>query len=76
VRRWSDWFRVRLRDGATEQQLSPDFADYEANDLLGSGATEEQAADYERADPSHMAVAASQRYWRKYHPAMVGEAAN
>jgi glyoxylase-like metal-dependent hydrolase (beta-lactamase superfamily II) len=72
VRRWSGWFRDRARDGETEQQLVPAFAEYEAADLLAGGATEEIVADYERADPSHMAVTAALRYWQKYHPAEVG----
>jgi glyoxylase-like metal-dependent hydrolase (beta-lactamase superfamily II) len=75
VRRWSDWFRERLSAGASEEKLIPDFAEYEANDLIAGGATEEQAGDYEKADPSYMAVTASQRYWRKYHPEIVGESA-
>ena len=67
VRRWSGWFRDRLREGADEQQLVPAFADYEAADLIDGGATAEIVRDYETADPSFMAVTAALRYWRKYH---------
>ncbi len=68
VRRWADWFRDGLRAGQDKEQLTPAFAEYEVGDLLKNGATAEQAYDYEAADPSHMAVTAALRYWRKRHP--------
>lgn len=68
VRRWANWFRDRIRAGDDEEQLTPAFAAYEAEDLRGGGATAEQLRDYETADPSVMAVSAALRYWRKYHP--------
>lgn len=68
VRRWSSWFRDRMRAGESENQLVPAFAQYEADDLLAGGATESGVQDYETADPSYMAVTAALRYWRKYHP--------
>lgn len=71
VRRWSGWFRDRIRSGADEPQLVQPFADYEAADLLAGGATEEIVRDYETADPSFMAVTAALRYWRKYHPEQI-----
>ena len=67
VRRWSGWFRDRMRAGEDEPQLIQPFADYEAADLLAGGATDEIVRDYETADPSFMAVTAALRYWRKYH---------
>jgi hypothetical protein len=67
VRRWSEWFRDRLRAGDDEARLVPAFADFEAADLVANGATEEEVRDYETADPSFMAVTAALRYWRKYH---------
>jgi glyoxylase-like metal-dependent hydrolase (beta-lactamase superfamily II) len=72
VRRWSQWFRDRIRAGDNEQQLIPAFAEYEATDLRAGGATEEQLPNYEAADPSFMAVGAALRYWRKHHPKEVG----
>lgn len=65
VRRWSEWFRDRIRAGENEQQLIPAFAAYEMTDLRAGGAAEEQLPDYEAADPSFMAVGAAMRYWRK-----------
>jgi len=68
VRRWSIWFRDRIRAGDDEQQLRSAFAEYVAVELRGAGATEEEMRDYEYADPSFMAVGAAVRYWQKYHP--------
>jgi glyoxylase-like metal-dependent hydrolase (beta-lactamase superfamily II) len=68
VQRWAHWFRDRLRLGQDEAELIPEFARYEANDIIDSGAARERVSDYELADPSFMAVAASVRYWQKYHP--------
>ncbi len=65
VRRWADWFRDRLCEGDREEALRADFAAYEASDLQTGGATFDQVADYEAADPSSMAVTAATRYWRK-----------
>lgn len=72
VRAWSLWFRDRLRAGADEAQLVGAFAAQESADLRAGGASEEDAADYERADPSFMAVTAAVRYWQKHHPDELG----
>ncbi len=68
VRRWADWFREAIRQGQSEAELVSTFARYEADDIIAAGAAPERVQDYERADPSFMAVTASTRYWRKYHP--------
>jgi glyoxylase-like metal-dependent hydrolase (beta-lactamase superfamily II) len=68
VRRWSIWFRDRLRAGDDEQRLRPAFAEFVANELRIAGASESELVDYEQADPSFMAVSAAIRYWRKHHP--------
>jgi glyoxylase-like metal-dependent hydrolase (beta-lactamase superfamily II) len=68
VRRWSIWFRDRLRAGSDEQQMTPAFAAYIAEELRAAGATEDETLDYECADPSFMAVSAAVRYWQKHHP--------
>ena len=65
VRRWSDWLGEKIRAGEQAEALTPLFAQYEAEDLRRGGASEEQVADYEAADPSYMAVTAALRYWRK-----------
>ena len=75
VRRWAEWFREELRKGRTEEELVPLFARYEARDIINAGAARERVADYERADPSFMAVTASIRYWQKYHPEAIGASA-
>ena len=68
VRRWSIWFRDRIRAGENEELLVPAFAQFEFNDLRAGGATAGEARDYETADPSFMGVGAAMRYWQKYHP--------
>lgn len=68
VTRWSAWFREKISKGIREPDLIAAFARLEHDDLTKHGATEELARDYETADPSHMAVPASIRYWQKYHP--------
>ncbi len=75
VRRWADWFRDELSKGRSEAELVADFARYEAQDIIAAGAPHDRVADYERADPSFMAVTASIRYWQKYHPEAVGASA-
>lgn len=72
VRRWSEWFRERLRRAETNENLVSEFARYEAADLQAEGASDELVRDYETADPSYMAVPAALRYWRKFHPNELG----
>jgi glyoxylase-like metal-dependent hydrolase (beta-lactamase superfamily II) len=72
VIRWALWFRDRLRAGDDEQTLKPAFAEHLNAELRAAGATESELVDYERADPSFMAVSAATRYWRKHHPEEVG----
>jgi glyoxylase-like metal-dependent hydrolase (beta-lactamase superfamily II) len=66
VERWSSWLRDRIRAGENERQLRASFAQYEKDDLLAAGISDEQVMDYEAADPSHMAVTASVRYWQRH----------
>ncbi len=66
VRRWSIWFRDQIREGRDENELRPKFATYEFDDLRAGGASENEARDYEAADPSAMAVTALLRYWKKF----------
>ena len=80
VTRWSEWFRQRLapvaagvsaaesRSPMSDSELIRSFAKYEHDDLIAGGASEHDAEGCEMADPSHMAVTAAVRYWRKYHP--------
>jgi glyoxylase-like metal-dependent hydrolase (beta-lactamase superfamily II) len=68
IGRWAIWFRDQMRAGRGQEQLAPAFAEYVANDLLEKGATENEVQDYERADPTFMAVGAAMRYWQKHHP--------
>lgn len=71
IRRWTIWFRDRIRAGDNEERLIPAFAQFVAGELREAGATEEEVRNYEYADPSFMAVGAALRYWQKYHPEKV-----
>jgi glyoxylase-like metal-dependent hydrolase (beta-lactamase superfamily II) len=68
VARWAQWFRDKIRSGVNEAQLVNEFAEHEHRDLLDGGASDEDVAGYEAADPSYMAVPAAIRYWNKFHP--------
>jgi hypothetical protein len=65
---WANWFRNRMRAGQKQEDLIPAFRMYLAEELRAAGASKEEIADYEHADPSFMAVSAAWRYWQKYHP--------
>jgi len=86
VARWSEWFREKIRGGANEDQLRSEFAALEHSEINAvfndSSLSQQSTASlvtrhtslvtlYEAADPSHMAVGAAIRYWKKYHPEAV-----
>ena len=76
IQRWSEWFREKIRAGATEDQLRRDFAELEHSELIAGCSSPvtrhlSLVTDYETADPSYMAVPAAIRYWNKYHPESV-----
>ena len=73
VQRWTEWFREKIRDGATGDQLKREFAEYEHRELRDGGAADADVDGYETADPSYMAVPAAIRYWNKYHPESVAQ---
>jgi glyoxylase-like metal-dependent hydrolase (beta-lactamase superfamily II) len=68
VVRWSAWYRDRLREGVNEEELVSGFPALEHAELRGGGATDDDIAAYETADPSSMAIPAAVRYWQKFHP--------
>jgi len=71
VTRWAEWLRRKIKNGEDESKMKLEFAIYEHDELRAGGASEEEAAGYEAADPSHMAVTAAVRYWRKFHPELI-----
>ncbi|MGH8100345.1 MAG: MBL fold metallo-hydrolase [Chthoniobacterales bacterium] len=68
VKRWAEWFRKKIHAGDDESKLRSTFAELEHAELRAGGASESEVEGYEGADPSYMAVSASLRYWKKYHP--------
>ena len=71
MKRWAEWFREKIRVGDDESKLRSTFAELEHAELRVGGASESDVEGYEAADPSYMAVGASLRYWKKYHPEAV-----
>jgi glyoxylase-like metal-dependent hydrolase (beta-lactamase superfamily II) len=65
---WADWMKQRLLEGNSEAEIIPEFEKFAKEELLAGGASPEDAATYEQADPASMSVAGLTRYWRKYHP--------
>jgi glyoxylase-like metal-dependent hydrolase (beta-lactamase superfamily II) len=78
VTRWSEWFREKIRSGASEEELRSEFADVEHGEIntFASPVTGHKCQSgsdslvtlYEAADPSYMAPPAAIRYWNKFHP--------
>ena len=72
VVRWSEWFREKIRNAATEEQLRPEFATLDHSEITGfASAGSSLVTLYEAADPSYMAPPAAIRYWNKFHPEAV-----
>jgi glyoxylase-like metal-dependent hydrolase (beta-lactamase superfamily II) len=65
---WAEWLRDKMRERLSEEELRSEFTEYEHADLRAWGASEQDVAGYEAADPSYMAVGAAIRYWKKFHP--------
>lgn len=62
---WSQWIKVRWEQGATAEELTPEFVAYTNNQLRAAGASEEKVKKYEAANPPWMSVAGLIRYWKK-----------
>ncbi len=84
VIRWSEWLRNKIRSGISEQQLCADFAALEHSEIAAFASADSSPVTghsplvtlYEAADPSYMAVGASIRYWKKFHPEEVTRRTN
>jgi glyoxylase-like metal-dependent hydrolase (beta-lactamase superfamily II) len=70
---WADWMKLRLLEGKSEEQIIPEFQQFTEDELRAAGVTQPDLADYEQADPAAMSVTGLSRYWRKYHPEVIGE---
>lgn len=62
---WADWIRMKIDEGRTAEEITPEFTEYVANQLRASGANEAAIRQYEAANPSWMSVAGLMRYWKK-----------
>lgn len=62
---WSFWMKNRWTEGLTNEQITPLFMSYTANQLKSKGVSDEGIKQYEAANPSWMSVAGLVRYWKK-----------
>src|SRR5258708_5309083 len=70
---WANWMKDQLIAHVPEDQLVPRFEQYVIQDLLSSGVQRADIDVYEQVDPASMSVTGLVRYWRKYHPELVGK---
>lgn len=65
LRDWSQWMKVKWESGLSNEEITPLFMEYTANQLREKGVTETGIKQYEAANPSWMSVAGLVRYWKK-----------
>ncbi len=62
----TDWIGERLKQGQTEEEITPDFEDLYRTILQDDNAGSELIKSYELADPFWMNVSGLIRYWKKF----------
>ncbi|MEQ9402142.1 MAG: MBL fold metallo-hydrolase [Cyclobacteriaceae bacterium] len=62
---WAFWMKVKWESGFTNEEITPQFMEYTANQLRERGVSEIGIQQYEAANPSWMSVAGLVRYWKK-----------
>ena len=65
LRMYSDFVYPYFRQGASIEELAPDFAQFVNQYLITNGMREDDANQYELANPAYMSVAGLLRYWKK-----------
>ena len=63
--RWSDWMKPFFDQGASPEAIVPDFQLFVKEELIKSGASEEEVRSYDKANPAYMSVYGLLRYWKK-----------
>ena len=63
---WSEWMGERLKNGKTEEEITPEFLEFYKQYFDNAGASEGVFDKYESADPHWMNVGGLIRYWNKY----------
>ena len=62
---WASWMKVKWKEGLSNEEITPLFMKYTANQLKDRGVSELGIKQYEAANPSWMSVAGLVRYWAK-----------
>jgi len=63
---WSEWMGERVRDGKSEEEITPEFLEFYRKYFEVANASEGVFEKYESADPHWMNVGGLIRYWNKY----------
>jgi len=62
---WSQWMKGKWEQGLSNEEITPLFMKYTANQLKEKGVSDLGTKQYEAANPSWMSVAGLVRYWKK-----------
>ncbi len=62
---WSFWMKTKWEAGYSNEEITPQFMEYTANQLRTRGVSELGIKQYEAANPSWMSVVGLVRYWKK-----------
>lgn len=62
---WGGWIKLKMDEGATKEDMVPQFMAYTNDQLRSRGVSEDGLKRYEAANPAWMSVAGLVRYWKK-----------
>ncbi|NQZ75509.1 MAG: MBL fold metallo-hydrolase [Ekhidna sp.] len=62
---WSKWMKAQWEAGKSNEEITPEFMAYTAEQLKSRGVSDHGIKQYELANPSWMSVAGLVRYWKK-----------
>lgn len=62
---WGQWMKAKWEEGLTNDEITPLFMKYTAQQLKDRGVSDDGIKRYEAANPSWMSVAGLVRYWKK-----------
>ena len=62
---WAQWMKGKWEAGMSNEEITPEFMKYTAQQLKDRGVSDLGIKQYEAANPSWMSVAGLVRYWKK-----------
>lgn len=62
---WAQWMKGKWEQGLSNEEITPLFMNYTANQLKERGVSDLGIKQYEAANPSWMSVAGLVRFWKK-----------